>query len=528
MYAFARFIWTTRLVSVASLSAAALLTTSLGASAETSTFSTTPSSTQLTRVPQIYEGVSHSFPRYGTWSFIYSQYAFQVTETGSYKVVATTLNDNAPIVNVSWILNGEFAPDSPDAPTTPIENFIVGANNMGNVSTMPSVNLTAGNHYTILTVYEQSTAGSYPYTVTWVFEGPGCVNIGSHTCVDAAPKSGSILTNTAPGTINIARDFGHSVQGRMGQLRNGGHAADVPDTQILSFFPSAQHEGLDAIGSATTTEARTQALSFWVKSFGNFISNRGNGASPGFNQSAGGVIFGGDTQVLDDMWIGASLGYAQSQTSGNADSGNASADNYHAGLYANWSKGLWYVATDLGLALSHFKTERTVGASTAKGESHALDTSVSAEFGYQLDLGGTTFTPSAGLRYDVINAKGYGETGAGASNLKVDDAIHHALRIDVGAEANTVFTLTEDLELELSATARWQHDLLDMGYTTTQSLSGTTYQVSATDPGRDAAVLGLGAKAVFSDNLNVTLDYGAELRARQTNHTITAGLRFTW
>lgn len=363
------------------------------------------------------------------------------------------------------------------------------------------------------------------------FDGPGCVVINGRLCVDPVPQpqSGSINTNTAPGLMNVARDFGQSVNTRMGQVRAGGTTTRAPeDIDVLAFFPRTQNAGLDAIDSATLSEAQDQALSLWGNTFGNFISNRGDGADPGFNQTSGGVTVGGDALVLEDLWLGVALGYARSRTVGDSSSGSASADSYHASLYANWAPGPWFATADIGLTFSQFQTERQAGGATAEGSSHMLNTAIGGALGYEFDLGGMSFTPSASLRYDHIASKGYTETGAGAANLTIHDATHHALRIGIGAEASQLFELNGDLDLELTAKARWERDLLDTGYTTTQSISGADYQVSATDPGRDAAVLGIGTTAVFKDNLRLNLSYDAELRARQTTHTVTAGLRFTW
>lgn len=514
--------------TIALLSSISLPTVAL---AETYTFTSAPSSTAPTFTPNIPNGTQIDNFRYAGDKFIYSLYAFKVTKDGVYSIISTTLNNSGPIDNTSWILHGDFSPSDTSTPTTPIENFIISHYGYSNVSELSAVSLVGGNQYSLLVAYNQAHPGTYPYTVTVTFDGPGCVLINGHICIDPAPppQSGNAFSNTAPGLVNIARGFGQSVSTRMAQVRAAGNVAGAPEgTDVLAFFPQAQNAGLDAIGSATLSDAQDHALSLWGNAFGSFISNRGDGTSPGFNQSAGGVIVGGDALVLEDLWLGVSLGYARSKIVGDSSSGSASADNYHASLYANWAPGPWFATADLGLTFSQFQTERPAVGATAEGRSHMLDTAIGGALGYEFDLGGMSFAPSASLRYDHIASKGYTETGAGLANLTIQDATHHALRIGIGAEASKLFTLNDDLDLEVSASARWEHDLLDTGYTTTQSISGADYQVSATDPGRDAAVLGIGTSAVFKDNLTLNLSYDAELRARQTNHTIKAGLRFTW
>jgi outer membrane autotransporter protein len=505
--------------------------------AETYSFTGTSTSTDITKVPTIPSPAGTlvtDFYLYNGGSYRYALYTFEVNKTGDYTISAATTSDKAhTMVNTTWIVLGTFSPDSAP-PATPLENFIAGVYSGSSqtppTATLNNVSLAKGTTYSVLTAFNISAA-NHVLTVDFTFDGVGCVLINGNICIDPAPppQTGNVGSNLAPGFINVARDFGHSVSGRMGQIRAGGNSVGSPeDIDVLSFFPRANNAGLDAIDSVTLSESQDQALSLWGNAFGNFISNRGNGASPGFSQSAGGFIVGGDALVLEDFWLGAALGYAHSRTVGDGSSGNAEADSYHATLYANWAPGPWFATADLGLTFSQFQTERPALGATAEGQSHMLDASIGGEFGYQFDLNDVAFVPSASLRYDRISAKGYTETGAGAANLTIHDATHHSLRIGIGAEVSKLFALDDDLKLEVSAKARWEHDLLDTGYTTTQSISGADYQVSATDAGRDAAILGLASKAIVKDNLELKLEYNADLRARQTSHTITAGLRFTW
>ena len=60
------------------------------------------------------------------------------------------------------------------------------------------------------------------------------------------------------------------------------------------------------------------------------------------------------------------------------------------------------------------------------------------------------------------------------------------------------------------------------------ALGGAAFTVETARPGRAAAVVGVGLAAVTSDSLRLYANYDAERRANQTDHVITAGLRYTW
>lgn len=165
---------------------------------------------------------------------------------------------------------------------------------------------------------------------------------------------------------------------------------------------------------------------------------------------------------------------------------------------------------------------------TAKGKTNALDGGGALEAGRRFEVAGFAVEPSADLRYDLITTNGYTESGADAFNLSVKGDTRHALRAGLGAKASRTFALDNGLKLEPELRARWEHDALDQSYQTSQSINGSAFTVNAAKPGRDAAVLGTGIAAVLDDHLKLYAHYDAELRAHQTDHVITGGVRYSW
>ncbi len=75
----------------------------------------------------------------------------------------------------------------------------------------------------------------------------------------------------------------------------------------------------------------------------------------------------------------------------------------------------------------------------------------------------------------------------------------------------------------------WEHDWRDVGSTASASLAGARFTAGqAGKPGRDAAVLGAGLNMTMTQGLSMQVGYVGEIRRNDTNHSVSAGLRWAW
>ncbi|MFY3386284.1 IPTL-CTERM sorting domain-containing protein [Paracidovorax sp. MALMAid1276] len=141
------------------------------AMAVTSTINQGSSST-LTYAPTIQAGTNTNLTTYSnSFRWIYTLHSFRVCQSGAYSASSTTTH----VVNTTFFLNGTFTPSDTFPPPTPISNFFVSNFSGTNTSTFSGMNLVAGQQYSVLIAYNQTTAGSYPYTNTLTMDGPGTV-----------------------------------------------------------------------------------------------------------------------------------------------------------------------------------------------------------------------------------------------------------------------------------------------------------------------------------------------------------------
>lgn len=146
-------------------------------------------STTLTYAPSISAGTNTNITSYSSsFKWIYVLHTFYVCTSGAYTASSTTTG----VVNTTFFLTDTFLPTATFPPTTPISQFFVSNFSGGNTTTF-TLNLTTGQQYSVLVAFNQTTAGSYPYTNTLTMDGPGKVVFnGSGTC--SVPGSATILT----------------------------------------------------------------------------------------------------------------------------------------------------------------------------------------------------------------------------------------------------------------------------------------------------------------------------------------------
>ncbi|AWK90098.1 autotransporter outer membrane beta-barrel domain-containing protein [Azospirillum thermophilum] len=292
--------------------------------------------------------------------------------------------------------------------------------------------------------------------------------------------------------------------------------------------------GRTATLRAAGQQASADAVTFWARAVGRIASSDGDGNTAGFRTRSGGLALGADRRLSDTVTAGAALGYQRTAVEARGDAGKTDLDSYSVALYGGYSLDGWFADGQAGYAYGHYDSRRPIRfgsvnpldrTATATSGGHSLNAALVA--GRSLTLGGTRIEPAAGLRIDRVTRSGFTEGGAGILGLAVEDETLTTLRGSLGVKA--AWTLKAgDATVEPELRARWDHDFLDVAAGSRASLAGTSFRVSGTRPGRDAAVLGAGLTAELDGRLQAFGSYDADLRRDAVGHTLSAGLRYRW
>jgi len=355
--------------------------------------------------------------------------------------------------------------------------------------------------------------------------------------------SGVGVLNHSGSSLAVSQAVNQVLGSRLAQLHGGSASlADRASQGMFGFALNGAGGGVDQVNAGSTGIAggddglagggALSGLTTWARGLGVFSRNYGDGNAPGFNSRVGGAVVGADYQLTEQVLLGGSFGYARSRVTGSEGTGRTEGNSYQVAGYGSWTPGAFFVDGSIGYTFSDFESRRNLSlgsfSGTAKGNTTGGDLGLALRAGKRFDLAGFAVEPDAGFAYDRITTDGFTESGAGAFNLTVGKNTVNSLRSSVGGRISRSLKTNEGITVEPELRAHWQHEILDENASTTSSLVGVPFSVQNAKPGRDAAVVGASLAGVLSDQVKIFAAYDATVRANQTDHALTGGIRIKW
>ncbi len=291
-----------------------------------------------------------------------------------------------------------------------------------------------------------------------------------------APSSASLAAPLAG--FQLTQQFGDMLQSRLDTAlcnptaESTTHQAGKPDDQAATCV------GNDARGN------------WWLKGFGSSASQGAQQASPGYDTTMYGTMIGYDVPLGPNTRVGVGLGYASTEIAQQGSASRTNADSYQASVYAGHRIGVWFVNGDLSYGWNDYQGSRNIAFPgvnrTATAKYSGQDYTAFASTGFNIPLSGFTLTPLASLQYTRVNTDGFGETGAGAIDLKVQSQSNDFLESGLGAKLSREF-VQRDMLIVPEAHAKWLHELgnpnvtQNASFATPGSASFTTSAIKSAD-----------------------------------------------
>ena len=287
----------------------------------------------------------------------------------------------------------------------------------------------------------------------------------------------------------------------------------------------------------------------WVQGFGEFNYVGSSGGNAGLSSTTGGGATGFEARYDVDERLGVMAGAANNSFSINGIAQSGSNKTYALGVYG--SEGLFGGSQDGGIVLdasvtgayNTSNTKRTISSinATARGETNGYSLGVNVGGGYPIHFEeGTTLTPHVGLAYTYSHTNAYTETGASGANLSFTNHDQDMLQSSLGFTVKHKFVMDDgDSGKENSADVftpeihlGWLHEILNPSTSVTSSISGvagSSFTTSGATPDRDAAIIGAGFNYDLNEShFSIYSRYDATLSANQSDHSVTAGVRYNW
>lgn len=315
--------------------------------------------------------------------------------------------------------------------------------------------------------------------------GVGSAGAAVNKVADAAFATDTVMAGALNGLTGATLDtalitLAPSVDGGAiaGAVSAGSASGSTISTQIASLRNGiAAGSGLNA-GDGSENQER-----FWTQGFGTYAEQELRESIQGFSATTGGVAFGVDKRVQDDVVFGLAYSYSYTTVDGSNSNNETKVQGHQATLYGSHDLDRNIFQTDgvfvdgqLSYGYNDYEGERhiKVGAVSRRADSDYDGAQISTKF----DLGKTfnlpgefRFTPTAGISYSHVSIEEYTETNAGASSLKLKEQDYDILNLNLKTKLSRTFQVA-GLDLTPEMHIGYSYEVIHDQIQTTANLTG--------------------------------------------------------
>jgi len=210
---------------------------------------------------------------------------------------------------------------------------------------------------------------------------------------------------------------------------------------------------------------------------------------------------------------------------------SASVDSYHLGAYLGHEIDALRLSVGGAYSWHRIDVKRDLQLGDVSGKQKSKRDATTAqlftEAAYRLDLQPLALEPFANLAYVHLNSDSFTEKGDAAA-LKGGEDNRDAVLSTLGVRASKAIALSDQQQLELSATLGWQHNLSNTRSESHLAFANgnTGFSVQSVSLDRNAAVVGARAGLAVAQDVRLSLDYNGLLGSNEKDHGV--GLTLDW
>jgi len=273
----------------------------------------------------------------------------------------------------------------------------------------------------------------------------------------------------------------------------------------------------------------------WGYVTGSADTVHGDGNAHGFDQHAGGVVFGGERDLGANTRLGAAFDYSHSDFSLQGLDQNGALDTVAGGVYGRQNFGDLFLDAAASVGWETGKSTRVIAFTGV--DRRATGSFDGASVGGLISFGdrihgpdGLLIEPSISIIGSSVRQGGFTESGATGADLAVDSQTQGTAEALVGARFSKSFPMASG-KLSLDGRLDWAHELSTETPTIGESFAaaaGTHFVVAGADPGKDFAVIGAGLTYSASSRLSVFVRYNGAMSSQQSDQAGTLGVKYSW
>jgi fibronectin-binding autotransporter adhesin len=273
----------------------------------------------------------------------------------------------------------------------------------------------------------------------------------------------------------------------------------------------------------------------WADGFGVGASIATNGNASGLGYSTGGLAFGMERQVGDNVRLGIAGGYSSSYVTLDARNDTATIDAGSFALYLHRSLQSMYLTGIAAYGYNSYSADRQIEFPSFDRNSHA--SYGGSNFSFYTEAGRTIFgsrmhlQPYAALEYIQLHQNDFVESGADSIDITTGGVQADAFRSLLGTRVLVNLPTRSGRIATLEGRAAWRHEFLNENRILDAGFVGQTagnFAIAGVNVARDNAILGLGLNCRLRTNLLVFANYDALTSVDYTAHAGSGGLQWTW
>ena len=262
----------------------------------------------------------------------------------------------------------------------------------------------------------------------------------------------------------------------------------------------------------------------------NFASVHSDQNADGYNISGAGLMVGADTQLNQQLYVGGSLGYANS-SAGLDNGGSMDMNSFNGMVYGTWFNQGWHFEGMIGGEINIYDTDRVSVGGDAKGSAVGVGYTGLLGGGYDWELGPWKLGPQLSMQYMSAYISGFTESGSLAP-LQIlsqsDDALHSQLGVNVRYR----YLVGRWTYVNPEVFFGWRHDFYGGSLPLTAKFAsgaGDPFTVYSPELGSDSIVSSLGLSIqwnpAFNSFINLTMDLG---RSGYDSESLNVGVCFSF
>lgn len=260
----------------------------------------------------------------------------------------------------------------------------------------------------------------------------------------------------------------------------------------------------------------------------------------GFDFDGAAITAGADVAVTEQVILGASIGYTDTELDFDGAGGELSSDAISIGGYALAALTPQLQVSGLfSYSFIDYESERVlqyedpngVVDRVARGETDANQFAVSGTASYDFVLDNLVVGPTARVSFISQNVDAFEENGAGGLDLAFDDQDNESVTTGLGVAAS--FALSQSFGvLTPYGRAEWEREYADdartvnLRYVNDPFVDSPVIQLRTNDPDRNRARIGGGVSALFRGGVSAFIDYETVVGLEDVSaHQVSAGVR---